>query len=209
MTDARTDHQAVRLRDGRVLVVGGALATGNGELSALAYCELYDPVADRWTPTGSLAQPRTGHQATLLPDGRVLVTGGDAVLAGDGTFDPHSLATAEIYDPATGAWSAAAAMPGGCSRHRALLLRSDDVLLLGGTGGPEFTAGYRRVLRYDPAGDTWQTVGGLNLGRFGFGVVELSDDRVLVAGGVAASGAAAAGPLHAVDPAGTGEVLIP
>ena len=51
----------------------------------------------RWSPTGSLATAREGHTATLLPDGRVLVAGG---------FDGQIyLASAEIYDPASGTWS--------------------------------------------------------------------------------------------------------
>src|SRR5262249_6464354 len=77
MVDARVGHQAVRLADGRVLVTGGELRTG-GATRALAYCELFDPATGSWTPTGSLGTARKGHQATLLPDGRVLVTGGDA-----------------------------------------------------------------------------------------------------------------------------------
>ncbi|MGW3417461.1 DUF6603 domain-containing protein [Streptomyces phaeochromogenes] len=209
MTDARTGHQAVLLSDGRVLVVGGALPTGRGRQSSLAYCELYDPATRTWTPTGSLAQARTGHQATALPDGRVLVTGGDPVVAPDGTLDPHSLVGAELYDPKTGVWTAAASMPGGGrSGHRNLLLRSGVVLVIGGTGAPELTAGYRSVVAYNPKKDTWTTIGGLGLGRFALGAVELADDRVLVAGGVAAAGAAAES-LDAVQPAGTGEVLIP
>ncbi|MER5447156.1 DUF6603 domain-containing protein [Streptomyces sp. NPDC002764] len=209
MTDARTGHRAVVLADGRVLVIGGALATGGGRHSALAYCEVYDPATGHWTPTGSLAQARTGHQAAPLADGRVLVTGGDAVVAGDGTLDPHSLSTSELYDPATGRWSPAAAMPGaGRSHHRILPLRSGAVLVIGGTGAPEQTAGYRSVIAYDPAADGWTPLGGLLVGRFDLGAVELADSRVLIAGGVAAAGPAADDP-DAARPTDTSEVLIP
>ncbi|MGW3938935.1 DUF6603 domain-containing protein [Streptomyces phaeochromogenes] len=209
MTDARTGHRAVLLSDDRVLVVGGALPTGRDRQSALAYCELYDPATRTWTPTGSLAEARKGHQATALPDGRVLVTGGDPVVAPDGTLDPKSLAGAELYDPKTGEWTAAASMPGGGrTGHRNLLLRSGVVLVIGGTGAPELTAGYRSVVAYSPEDDAWTTIGGLGLGRFALGAVELTDDRVLVGGGVAAAGTAAES-LDTVQPAGTGEVLIP
>ncbi|MFC4116405.1 DUF6603 domain-containing protein [Nonomuraea zeae] len=208
MTDARTGHQAVLLDDGRVLVTGGALPTGDGNERAIAYCEIYDPATGAWTPTGSLATPRKGHQATLLPDGRVLVTGGDAVVAADGTFSPRSLASAELYDPVAGSWTPAAGMPGGRSRHRAILTGSGVVLVVGGTGAPAFTAGYRNVAAYDPQSGTWTSAAGPALGRSAFAVAELSDQRVLIAGGVAAGGAAAPGP-EAAQQAATAEILIP
>lgn len=193
MTDARTDHQAVLLNDDRVLVVGGALPTGDDGAAPIAYCEIYDPKTREWTPTGTLHQPRAGHQAVALPDHRVLVTGGDPVLAPDRTLDPHSLATAELYDPKTGVWQVAPPMPGGGrGGHRALALRSGVVLVTGGTGAPERTAGYRSVLTFDPVAGTWSTLGGLLTGRSAHAMTELPDDRVLVAAG-----------------AGTGEVLIP
>ncbi|WP_410675216.1 DUF6603 domain-containing protein [Amycolatopsis sp. cmx-4-68] len=194
MTDARTDHQAVLLADGRVLVVGGALPTDDHGAAPLGYCEVYDPRTQEWTPTGTLHQPRAGHQAVVLPDHRVLVTGGDPVLAPDGTLDPHSLATAELYDPKTGTWQVASPMPGGGrSGHRALALRSGAVLVTGGTGAPERTAGYRSVLAFDPVGGTWSTLGALIAGRSAHAMTELPDDRVLAAAGTV----------------GTGEVLIP
>lgn len=204
--DARAGHQAVVLDDGRVLVVGGAVPTGNSREEAVAYFELYDPDKDEWTPTGTLSQARKGRQATVLPTGHVLVTGGDPVAAADGTLDPRSLATAELFDPAPRTWSAAADLPGdGRARHRNLLPRSELVLVLGGTGAPEATAGYRSVLAYDRTGGSWSTVDGLTTGRSGFGVAELADDRVLVAGGTAI---AAENP-EAGTPALRSEVLIP
>jgi N-acetylneuraminic acid mutarotase len=213
MVLARTGHRAVLLGDGRVLVTGGALRTGEAGpdgASAIAYCEVYDPATGAWAPTGALAAARLGHQATPLPDGRVLVTGGEAVVAADGTYRPQSLDSAELYDPAAGTWSAVSPLPGGGrTGHRALLLGSGTVLVVGGTTGPERSAGFRSVTEYDPRTGTWSAVGGLLTGRVGAAAVELPDRRVLVAGGVAAAGAAAAAPGGPAELAGTAEVLIP
>ncbi|MER7772294.1 DUF6603 domain-containing protein [Kitasatospora sp. NPDC096140] len=206
MTDARTGHRAVLLKTGKVLVVGGALPTG-GPDAALAHCELHDPATGSWTPTGSLLTARKGHQATLLADGRVLVTGGDAVAGPDG-HDPRSLATAEVYDPATGTWTALGPMPGGRRAHRCLALRSGLVLLVGGTGGPAGEAGHRSVTVLDPALGTWTATGHLATGRSDFAAVELTDGRVLVAGGTALAGAAAPGP-DPVELAATAELYVP
>ncbi|MFE9775610.1 DUF6603 domain-containing protein [Streptomyces sp. NPDC005931] len=207
MTDARTGHQAVLLRNGRVLVVGGAATTGRGS-AALTYCELYDPTTGTWTPTGSLGSARVGHQATLLPDGRVLVTGGDAPTGRlAGRYRAGSLATAELYDPATGQWIPAAAMPGGRSRHRAVLLPTGKVLILGGTGGPGYHTGYRSTIAYDPAADTWSPAGALVTGRWDFTALVLSDGRVLTAGGRVRSGVAAPGEQDVLTE--TAEIFTP
>ncbi|RSS63481.1 DUF6603 domain-containing protein, partial [Streptomyces sp. WAC06614] len=195
MADARCRHEAVLLGEqGPVLVVGGALETG-GEPAALAFCERYDPTTDTWTPAASLTTPRTGHQATRLPDGTVLVTGGRAPGAdgpgAPGRFDPAEPTSVERYVPAADAWSAEAPLPGaGRSGHRAVPLRSGRVLLVGGTGGPGRTTGYRSTLLFDPATHTWTPTGGTATGRHGFAAVELDDGRVLAVGGTVRSGPA-------------------
>src|SRR5690349_20988274 len=53
---------------------------------------------------GDLITARTGHSATLLPNGKVLVAGG-YVPAPDGQLLSQPLSSAELYDPATGTWS--------------------------------------------------------------------------------------------------------
>ncbi|SEF81060.1 Kelch motif-containing protein [Nonomuraea solani] len=222
MTDARSGHVAVPLRDGRVLVIGGVVRTGRND-AALAYCEIFDPATGTWTPTGSLATPRAGHRATVLADGTVLVTGGDtpgvapAGMSGQATgtadpparpFDPAGLASAERYHPATGEWTTVKSMPGGRSGHHSVLLRSGKVLVVGGAGAPSFDGGFRDALVYDPGTDTWTPTGRLATGRSGAALAELPDGRVLVAGGRTRSAAAAPHPGTDVLTATT-EILTP
>ncbi|MET8700782.1 DUF6603 domain-containing protein [Kitasatospora sp. NPDC004723] len=207
MTDARTGHRAVALRNGSVLVVGGTVSTGRGP-APLAYCELYDPGAGTWKPTGGLTTARVGHQATLLPDGRVLVTGGDTPTGRPrGGYRAGSVATAELYDPTTGQWTPVSPMPGGRSRHRAVLLSTGKVLVLGGTGAPGDHAGFRGTVTYDPAADTWSPTGGLATGRWDFTALALSDGRVLTTGGRVLAGPAAPGGTDVLTD--TAEIFTP
>jgi hypothetical protein len=69
------------------------------------------------------------HTATLLPDGRVLVAGGDGRY--EGADDP--LASAELYDPGSETWTAAANMLEAHWGHTATVLRDGTVLVVGGT----------------------------------------------------------------------------
>ena len=104
MGDARWGHTATRLADGRVLVAGSYVNSGN----PLASAEIHDPASGEWGATGSMNTGRGGHTATLLPDGRVLVVGGgDEETALEG--GPRS-PTAELYDPATQRWTPTGSM---------------------------------------------------------------------------------------------------
>lgn len=94
-------------------------------------------------PTGSLAAARSQHTATLLPNGKVLVAGGQV---------SSPLTSAEFYDPATGLWSATSSLATARFAHTAILLPSGKVLVMGGTG----TGGARlaSVELYDPVAGT-------------------------------------------------------
>ncbi len=81
---------------GRVLIAGGIDARGN----ILKSAEVYDPIADTFTPAAGMNVPRVGAVATVLPNGQVLITGGQS-----GPDDSAVEKTAEIYDPTTGAFS--------------------------------------------------------------------------------------------------------
>jgi N-acetylneuraminic acid mutarotase len=194
MSDARFGHPALALSDGRVLVVGGAVTVGRGQYGAQSYCELFDPTAATWTATGSMASTRKSHEATLLADGTVLATGGDApTMLQDWNYQPYSLYQAERFTPSTGAWAAAPDMDWGRSHHRAILLGSGKLLVVGGTDSSTFDIGYQNATVFDPTAGSWSGTIGTVLGRWAFAATRLADGRVLAAGGITLSGAAAPG----------------
>src|SRR5450759_1807246 len=135
MPTPRQFHTATLLPDGKVLVAGGTDSNNNlGSNSALASAELYDPSNGSWTATGSMVTPRMFHTATLLPDGKVLVAGGTAVPGGDMGGGGPTLASAELYDPSNGSWTATGKMPTPRQGHTATLLPDGKVLVAGGPG---------------------------------------------------------------------------
>jgi len=124
-----------------------------------------------WTVTGNMHTPRWTHSLTLLPNGKILAAGGLATSAGS-----SFLASAEIYDPATGQWTATGNMNVASNSHRATLLPNGKVLVVGG-------GGIAAAELYDPATGQWSLTGSLNTARFGHLQVLLPNGKVLVAGG--------------------------
>ena len=137
----------------------------------LGTAELYDPSAATWTPTGALVQPRLGHTATLLADGRVLVAGGE-------NEDGDTLGSAEVYDASAGTWSAIADLTLVRSYHAATRLANGRVLLTGGTDDDRSPAEV-----YDPSTGAWSLVDNMAQARSDPTATLLSDGRVLVLGG--------------------------
>jgi len=125
MLTARCNHTATLLQNGLVLITGGA-TNGNGEASPSASAELYNPITGSFSVTGSMVEVRDSHTATLLPNGMVLVAGGDS--------------TAELFDPATGSFSPTGAMEVERSGHSATLLKNGAVLVAGGDPSTSRTA---------------------------------------------------------------------
>jgi N-acetylneuraminic acid mutarotase len=97
--------------------------------------ELYDPGSGSWTFTGPMDGIRYLHTATLLPDGNVLVAGGGGPNGPGGHSGPSD--SAELYDPSTGSWTAAASMIAGGGGHTATLLLDGNVLVIGGSNSAE------------------------------------------------------------------------
>lgn len=133
MTTPRVSHTATLLPNGQVLVAGGIREIASRDLNPiLATAELYDPSTGAFIATGDMTTPRSLHTATLLPDGKVLIAGGRPELFLN-YGPPFSLASAELYDPFTGAFTATGDMIAARNCQGATLLTSGKVLIAGGT----------------------------------------------------------------------------
>ena len=167
---------ATLLADGRVLFVGDDPA------------QLYDSVSNSFSITGSLASaglPGVDQQtATLLNNGKVLITGG--------TNDKVArwwVAAAELYDPATGAFTATSAMHSPRDAHAAVLLADVKVLIVGGDtvtviGDFGYYAGSLASAElYDPLSGTFWPAGSMNAARTAPQATLLKNGDVLITGG--------------------------
>ena len=145
---------ATLLEDGRVLVTGGQVPSG--VLTAVASAEIYDPTTGRWSPTRPMFDSRRYHDAVLLEDGRVLVSGGvtgEYELSADDArlIWLGSISSAEVYDPSTETWSLVGHMPEETGGHLLEMLENGKVLAAGGLGAS--------AALYDPTSGTWASVG--------------------------------------------------
>ena len=157
----------ISLPNGKVLIMDGYLA------------ELYDPATEKWTRavTGDSATTIDGvNTATMLPNGKILVTGPD--------FHNYNVFLAELYDPATGTWSRTGD-PKTVGGGKAILLPSGQVLVAGGQTCSNVECISQNLSElYDPATGTWTLTSQLNTARAGHIAVLLPNGKVLVAGGI-------------------------
>jgi len=186
MAVARKLHTATLLPDGKVLVAGGVDSDDDASAKALASAELYDPRTGTWSATGSMLHPRAWHTATLLPNGLVLVAGGQC----PGLYekgcpaveDPSgAMPDAELHDPKTGTWKATGSMTSPRLEHTATLLADGKVLVAGAELAPDAIVASTEL--YDPATGRWTATGDLLTGRWQQFAVGLPDGGALVAGG--------------------------
>ena len=146
-------QSATLLRNGKVLIAGGM----NDEVAPLglvAAAELYDPVTGRFRSTSPMHAPRAGHAAVLLPDGRVLLIGGESATCSN-TGCRHDLASTEIYDPLSGSFAAGANMSVPRGLVTATPLKNGDVLI---TGGPDASAELYRPSSSVPSDPSYQAL---------------------------------------------------
>lgn len=183
LDSAPASHTATRLFGGRVLAAGGE--RGGAKLASAA---LFDPASGTWAATGSLATARSAHTATLIshrppacrPNCRkVFVAGG---VGSDGL----PLASAELFDPATGTWTTTGELADARSAHTATLLSTGKLLVVGGSdasGQPLASAEL-----FDPTTGAFTAAPAPTTARSSHTATILPDGRVLVAGGLGAGG---------------------
>ncbi|MBP8805613.1 MAG: hypothetical protein KBG48_09950 [Kofleriaceae bacterium] len=196
------------LADGRVLVAGGNV----GDYQTSSRAIVVDPLTGAWSETGAMSTPRIHHTATLLADGRVLVAGGtdhnrivdvtywrSMTMPRPSDYDEGLIdhETLEVWDPRTGAWSAAGRFPVPLTEQSAVVLRDGRVAFLGGNASrrvPKRMAGGHWSLRYamwkfsgamvwDPATERVTDIDATPR-RDHVGALVLQDGRVLALGGV-------------------------
>jgi hypothetical protein len=199
LKEARSQHAALKLGDGCVVVIGGTTAGG----VPLSTAEIYDPKTDAWSAAGAMKFARAYPAAALLANGKVLVAGGNisaaelydptnntwssagamstprltafaAPLAGGKILIAGSGSTAELYDPLTNAWSSGGALS---------TEEKGDGGLLVGEGGKVVLLSGEHVRVYDPASNTWSDGPNTPDRRMDYTPIALPDGRIAAFGG--------------------------
>src|SRR5271169_3228137 len=176
MNSARM-HRSAAIRS---FVSAGLLTIG---LVVSTSCLLHAQTSGTWASTGALNTPRTAHTATLLPNGQVLVTGGEDLAH-------NFLTSAELYNPATGKWTVTGSTATPRVDHSATLLPNGEVLVAGGYLGVDshYQAVYTATAElYNPSTGQWRTTGSMTVPRALHGATLLRNGQVLVAGGTNAT----------------------
>jgi len=193
MNVPRTGHSATLLPDGRVFVAGGlqAVTTTPTALSAIRdttdTTEIYDPVANTWTPTPNMTVPRVAHGAMLRPDGKVILVGGiswdPVIIIG---WLPTVRSSCDVYDPVANTISSGPGMASSRSFAEPVDLGNDRWLMAGGIGSLTLTnlgTPINSAEIYDANTDTWTSVGSMASARAFHKSWALGNGLFLLAGG--------------------------
>lgn len=205
MSTCRYMQTATLLQNGKVLITGGistpsgvAMAPYQGtmvKMNVVDTAELYDPATGKFTPTGNrtrllnvdtmkisydyeMTAGRANQTATLLTSGALA---GHVLIAGGMNSDSASLATAELYDPAEGRFTATGRMTTARREQTATPLRNGEVLIAGGAGTKDKVLGSAEL--YDPATRSFTATGAMSQGRYEQAATLLKNGKVLIAGG--------------------------
>lgn len=177
MSVARAIHTATLLKDGEVLVTGGATTYHGSTGSVTARAEIFDPRSGTWRQVAPLPKPLYVQCAALMPDGRVLVAGG---WWSTSNSDP-SHGNVQIYDPKSDTWTPTGALVTPRAQFNLVALPDGRFLAIDGVDPAYHTLASSEI--YDPASGAWQTSGKLAVAMMWPAVGALPDGRVFIAGG--------------------------
>lgn len=186
METERAFHSATTLNNGEVLVAGGR----QRGLYGIPTAELYNPNIGTFSFTGKLNTGRANFTATLLQNGEVLVAGGDEYIFETSGTVHVCLASAELYNPATGTFTVTGSMhsercasfaPG----FTATLLENSQVLI---AGGVDAKGNFATPELYNPSTGTFSLTGNMVTPRLDHTATLLQNGEVLIAGGADSSG---------------------
>jgi hypothetical protein len=178
----RAVHHATKLLDGRILFTDGCTLPGCGGFEEAQVSELFDPRTGSFKRGPKMLHPRASGTATLLADGRVLLTGG---YPGEGQ-PPQN--TAEVYDPAAGRFEPVAAMTTARAEQSATLTPDGRVLIAGGRNADG--QALRSTEWFDPDTDTFTPGPALDVARTAHAAV-LAGGHVVLIGGLVSDQATA------------------
>lgn len=171
MKHKRNAHAAHRLKDGRVVVLGGNVGPQQGELTT----EIYDPVADIWTERAPDTKTRVWPRSTLLPNGKILVVDTKVSLG------PNNEGDAELYDPDLDQWTPTGLTPVAGWTSAIAVLPSGRVVRSLRPWPPSKETSQGAV--YNPTTNVWTATKPLAVDRSrGSGVLLPSGDLVITGG---------------------------
>jgi len=133
---------AVMYRPGKILYAGGGRTTATAEIIDL------NQANPTWQYTGTMAYPRRHLNATILPTGQVLVTGGSS--GDDFSDEARAVRAAELWDPATGQWTIMASNREARAYHSTSLLLKDGRVLSTGSGDAQGEPDHDNAEIYSP-----------------------------------------------------------
>lgn len=170
---ARASQSSTLLPNGEVLIAGGFRGSG-GEYNPYRTTELYNPGTGMFDAAANMSIGRSGHTATLLKNGKVLMVGGWT-----GRYEIRR--SAELYDPATNTFAPTGDLVMERAGSTATLLPDGRVLVAGGEDRGEEALASAEI--YDPATGKFSLTGSMVEPRGAFTATALEDGRVLVVGG--------------------------
>jgi hypothetical protein len=162
MRDARVIDTATTLQDGRVLFAGGQDNRHQSPGQTIATAEIYDPTSGTFAYTGNMTITRDSQAAALLANGQVLIAGGETT----STTPSGDTATAELYDPESGTFTATGSMAFERAGPTATTLPNGKVLIIGGANCDSSCVDVQTAELYDPFTGAFSSTGNLITARF-------------------------------------------